>query len=139
LLALCLLAAPASADTVESGDLVVRYSVINSLLIPAQVARANDIQRRGDRAIVTITLQQPSAAEPLHAIAADVTGHARTLLGERHELDFRRVEAHDSIYSLAIVALHEDEQTVTLDLVVTAQASGHSIPVMFTQELYRRR
>src|SRR5699024_8293183 len=58
---LVLITAPAGAGEIHSGAYTLRYSVINSLQIPAGVAAANGIERAGDRAIVTITLQKPTA------------------------------------------------------------------------------
>lgn len=122
----------------HSGAYVVRYAVINSTQIPAAVAEANAITRRGDRAIVTITLQRPSADKPLNAVPARVTGSVRTLLGEQHELDFRRVNSDNSVYSLAAIPLHEHKQTLTLALEVTTLDGSALIPVAFTQTLFQR-
>lgn len=118
---------------------MVRYSVINSTLIPPQVARENGIERQGDIAIVTITLQRPTESDPLNAVPAQVTGHARTLLGEDYKLDFRRVTSAGSVYSLAVLPLHESKQTVTLELEITTVDGSRLIPLTFTRTLYRRQ
>src|SRR5699024_810732 len=85
---LLLVAALAKAGEIGSGAYTLRYSVINSLQIPASVAAANGIERAGDRAIVTITLQKPTADNPYQAVAAKVSGTARTLIGTPQTLDF---------------------------------------------------
>lgn len=137
-LTLCLATITASAGSVHSGAYVVRYAVINSTQIPAAVAEANAIRRRGDRAIVTVTLQHPSSDDPLHAVPARVTGSVRTLMGEHYKLDFRRVDTDNSVYSLASIKLHEQKQTLTLALEVTTLDGSTLIPVEFSKTLYQR-
>lgn len=137
-LGLCLAALPASAASLSSGRYVVRYSVVNSLQIPPEVARANSIERRGNRAIITITLQQPTEEQPLNAVPAEVAGTAQTLLGAEYELNFRRVRAAGSVYSLAAVPLPEGQQTMTFELVITTTDGSRLIPLRFTRTLYRR-
>lgn len=117
----------------------MRYSVINSMQIPPRVADDNDIERRSNRAIITITLQRPTEDKPLNAVPAHVTGTARTLLGERYRLDFRRVKSAGSIYSVAAVPLPEDKQTVTFELEITTTDGSRLIPLAFTRTLYQRK
>lgn len=114
---------------------MVQYSAVNSLQIPRAVAADNAIQRDGATAIVMITLQKPTAESPLGAVPANVSGRARTLMGERTPLTFRRVESAGSVYSLAPVAI-SDDQTLTFDLNVRAADGGATIPVTFNQTFY---
>lgn len=129
----------ALAGAVDSGAYTVRYSVINSLQIPAVVARDNDIERDGHMAVVTITLQRPTDDNPYQAVPATVTGHARTLLGAPQTLDFRRVDADRSVYSIAVLPLSDKEQTVTLSLEVSTLDDRALIPVTFTQKLFSQQ
>lgn len=138
-LALCLTTAIATAGTLKSGNYVVRYSVINSMQIPAAVAKENAIEQRSNRAIVTITLQRPTESAPFKAVPARVTGTAGTLTGKNHTLDFRRVTATNSTYSLAAIPLTENKQTVTIDLEITTLDGSRLIPLTFTKKLYRRQ
>lgn len=103
--------------------------------IPESVAEANDIERAGDVALIMITLQKPSRDAPLHAIAADVTGTARDLLGNKTRLDFRRVESANSVYSLASLPI-EDDDTLTFTLNVEAASGEAVVPVEFNQTFY---
>lgn len=138
----CLLgvmATSAFAGTVDSGAYTVRYSAINSLQIPASVAKANGIKRDGHRAVITITLQKPAADNPYRAVAAKVTGTARTLIGTPQTLNFRRIDTTGSVYSIATVSLLEDEQTVTVTLEVTTVDGSALVPVTFTTKLYSRQ
>src|SRR5699024_3631844 len=111
----------------------------NSLQIPPAVARDNGIERDGDQAIVTITLQQPTDDKPLQAVSATVTGQSRTPMGASQTLDFRRGVSAGSVYSLAVLPLADDEQTVTLELEVATADGSTLIPVTFTKKLYLRR
>ena len=116
---------------------MVHYSAVNSLDIPASVARDNGIARDGETAIVMITLQKPTPEAPLQAVAANVSGSARSLMGERKTLEFRRVERANSIYSLAPVPI-DDDQTLTFDLDVTAADGSATVPVRFNQTFFTR-
>ena len=136
---LCAAAWPvwAAGGSINSGNYVVHYSAVNSLDIPASVARDNGIARDGETAIVMITLQKPTPEAPLQAVAANVSGSARSLMGERKTLEFRRVERANSIYSLAPVPI-DDEQTLTFDLDVTAADGSATVPVRFNQTFFTR-
>lgn len=138
-LALALVAGNSWADAIRSAGYTVRYSAINSLQIPSAVAETNGIARAGDKAIITITLQHPTEDDAYHAVPARVTGQARTLIGERHTLDFRRIESDGSVYSIAALPLAEAKQTVTLTLEVTTLDGSVLIPVTFTKKLYTRQ
>ena len=132
------MALPAFAGgSINSGNYVLHYSAVNSLQIPQAVAHSNGIDRAGDTAIVMITLQKPTSDAPLNAVPADVTGSARSLMGERETLSFKRVENAGSVYALAPVAI-EDEQTLTFDLNVRAADGRATIPVQFNQTFYTR-
>lgn len=134
----CLIALPALAGgSINSGNYVVHYSAVNSLGIPETVARANNIERDGDTAIVMITLQKPTPDEPLNAVPAAVTGTARSLMGDRQTLNFRRVERVGSVYSIAPIVIR-DEQTLTFDLTVEAVNASATIPVRFNQTFFTR-
>lgn len=136
---LALATTSAFAGAVDSGAYTVRYSAINSLQIPASVASANGITRDGHKAVITITLQRPTADNPYQAVAAKATGTARTLIGTPQPLDFHRVDTGHSIYSIATLPLSEDRQTVTVSLEVTTLDGSALIPVEFTQQLYARQ
>ncbi len=135
--ALLAVPAAAAAGSVSSGQYTVRDSAVNSEKIPAAIARANDIQRSGDTALVMITLQQPGPDAPLNAVPANVSGHARDLMGNRTALAFNRVEAAGSVYSLAQMPI-KDDQTVTVVLEVSPVEGRHVIPVTFTQTFFTR-
>lgn len=135
MLALLVLAGPAQAGSVESGDHTVQYSAVNSMQIPASVAEANDIERVGDRAVVMVTLQRPTDDAPLNAVPARVTGQARTLMGETRPLSFTQVESANSVYSLAGLPISDDD-TLTLSLEVRAEDGSAMIPVQFNQTFY---
>src|SRR5699024_7930699 len=135
---LVLAASSACAGALDSGAYTVRYSAVNSLQIPASVARSNGIERDGNMAVITVTLQKPTADHPYQAVAATVTGTARTLLGTPQKLAFRRVDTGNSVYSIATVPLGEAVQTVTVQLEVTTADGSALIPVEFTQKMYRR-
>lgn len=114
---------------------MVHYSAVNSQQIPEAVAAANGIDRDGKTAIVMVTLQKPTPNSPLNSVPATATGHARTLMGAREPLTFRRVDSAGSIDLLAPLAI-EDNQTLTFELDVSADDGGVDIPVRFNQTFY---
>ncbi|ROO29274.1 hypothetical protein SAOR_03765 [Salinisphaera orenii MK-B5] len=113
----------------------MQYSAVNSMQIPASVAEANGIERAGDRAVVMVTLQRPTADAPLNAVPARVAGQARTLMGETRALSFTQVESANSVYSLAGLPIGDDD-TLTLSLDVRAEDGSAMIPVEFNQTFY---
>ncbi|GAB3678779.1 DUF4426 domain-containing protein [Salinisphaera aquimarina] len=121
----------------KSGAYEVQYSALNSTNIPASVAKDNGIERSGDTAVVMVTLQKPTRDAPLQAVPANVTGAARTLMGDKSPLTFRRVNSVGSVYSLATVKI-ADDQTLTFDLEVKAADGSATIPVTFNQTFYTR-
>lgn len=121
--------------TVYSGDYTVRYSAVNSMQIPASVARDNHIERDGQTAVVMVTLQRPTADDPLHAVPARVSGYAQDLMGHKTTLLFDRIESAGSVYSLADVSI-EGDPTLTFDLQVDAIGANATIPLRFNQQFF---
>jgi len=102
------------------GRFEVHYNVINSSLIPAQVAQGYGIQRSSSRALVNITVvdtQQGEAGTPLHA---DVSTSTINLTGQRRDVEMREIVDPDgAIYYIGELPVHNLEIynfTVTVKL-----------------------
>lgn len=82
------------------GDILVYFSPFNSSYVAPEVAANVGLERAADKGVLNIAVQRetPDGPEP---VDAKVTGSVTTLLGNKTELDFIRVEEEEALYFVA--------------------------------------
>jgi len=94
----------------DFGQYAVHYNVINSNLIPAQVAQGYGITRSASRALVNITVMDTSAGEPGEAVQAQITTQAINLSGQRRDVDMREIsDPEGGLYYIGELPIHNME------------------------------
>jgi len=118
------------------GRYEIHYNVINSSLIPAQVAQGYGIQRSSSRALVNITVvdtEQGESGTPLHA---DVSTDTINLTGQRREVEMREIVDPDgAIYYIGELPVHNLE---TYNFTVNVKLKGEPKPfeLKFRQQFF---
>jgi len=118
------------------GDYTVHYNVINSNLIPAQVAQGYGISRSSNRALINIAVLDTSENEYGTALTATVTTDAKNLTGQRREVAMREiVDPEGAIYYIGEMPIHNME---TYNFTVNVSVEGESKPftLKFGQQFY---
>ncbi len=111
----------------------IHYSAFNSTFLTADVARQYQLKRNGHSAILNISvLDNAQLGKP--AIEAQITGHARNLIGQMRQLDFKQIKEGNAIYYLAEFAI-SDEEELTFQLDINAGQTG-SGKMNFKQKFY---
>jgi len=120
----------------DFGKYTVHYNVINSDLIPAQVAQAYGIKRSSSRALVNITVMDMSGGETGQAVQAEITTQAINLSGQRRDVAMKEIsEPEGGLYYIGELPIHNMEN---YNFKVTIKVADEAKPfdLEFRQQLY---
>lgn len=137
-LLLCLASFSASAEQKQVfGDYEVHYMGLNSSFLTPEVAKVYDIPRSGSLGFLNISILQHSKGNPLPAaLDAKVVGTIRNLIGQKRELEFRRVREGKAIYYISTFNFDDgDMYNIDLDI-VPSNAKQKNFDVKFSQRFY---
>lgn len=129
-------AASAQANEVEFDHHVVHYTVINTTFLTPEVARAYNIRRSGNRALINVVVLERDTEE-MRSVPATLTGQAVNLNQQVRHLQFRAVRDGDAIYHLAELQVRPGEQ-LDFQLRILAEGRDEILPIRFSQTFYRR-
>ncbi|WP_026279944.1 DUF4426 domain-containing protein [Thioalkalivibrio sp. ALJ16] len=124
----------ASANEAEFDNYVVHYNVINTTFLSPEVARAYDVRRSSNRAMVNISVME-RGDNGLEAVAAEVSGSATNMNDQMRSLRFREVRDGDAIYYLSEVTVRSGE-TLDFAIDITPADSERELPVRFVRDFY---
>lgn len=131
------LAVPAQADKfVEDEQYVVHYNAFNSTLLKPEVAKANDLLRSRQRAIMNVTVQKKMASGMPKAVTAQVSGYTGAMGGSERTLDFRMVTEGEAIYYLAEFLIGNGE-TLHFNVTVKPTPEHPPIKINFNQQFFQ--
>ncbi len=111
-------------------DHEVHYIVLPTTFLKPAIANDYDLPRGKDRALVNVSIIGPDGT----AVAAQLTGESKNLLGQIQNLEFRQVTERPAIYYLALIR-HGNEETHRIRITVTLK-TGESTDIAFQQKLY---
>lgn len=116
------------------GDYTIHYSAFNSDFLSPSVAKAYNIQRSKNRAVLNVTvLKKTGAALPL-PVQANVSGTAITVYQKARPLKIREIRDQNSYYYIAEFPVTNEE---TLNFKLSASAEGVDIgDVSFQQQFF---
>jgi len=86
---------------VAVGTYQLRYGTVVAAELPAEVARSYGIERRGNLAVLNVSVLRRSEGTQLLPVAATVTGTQRSLISEPRPLEFREISAGGSLSYVA--------------------------------------
>lgn len=134
---LVLASASAQAEKfVEDDNYVVHYSAFNSTLIKPEVAKAYDLMRSRQRAIMNVSVQKKMPDGSRKPVMAQLGGYTGALGGSERRLDFKMITEGDAIYYLAQFMIGDGEN-LNFDLKIKPTPESMPIPVSFSQQFFQ--
>jgi len=125
-------AEPASASSVDIGDHIVHFSALSTDQLPPEVARAYNIVRSKNRAMLNVSvLQEGSNA----AVTADVSVRTVNLTGQLKNVTMRKIEEQEAIYYIGETPV-ANRETLIFDITVTPDGVEDSSDIRFKRQFY---
>jgi len=128
-------AQPAAATSADIGDYVVHFNAQSTDQLPPEVARAYNIVRSKNRAMLNVSIIRKSDNTP---VVAAVTVKATNLTGQLKNVTMRKIEEPGesaAIYYVGDTAVANLE-TLIFDIGVTPEGEDELSEVRFTRQFY---
>ena len=125
-------AQPAGATSENIGDHVVHFSAQTTDQLPPEVARAYNIVRSKNRAMLNVSVLRVSDNA---AVEASVTVKAVNLTGQLKNITMRQIDEQDAIYYIGEVAV-ANRETLIFDISVTPGGADSPSDVRFKRQFF---
>jgi len=128
-------AQPAAATSADIGDYVVHFNAQSTDQLPPEVARAYNIVRSKNRAMLNVSIIRKSDNTP---VVAAVTVKATNLTGQLKNVTMRKIEEPGetaAIYYVGETAVSNLE-TLIFDIGVKPEGDDGLFEVRFTRQFY---
>lgn len=125
-------AQPAGATSADIGDHVVHFNALATDQLPPEVARAYDIVRSKNRAMLNVSIVRSSDGQ---SVSADVTVKTVNLTGQLKNVTMRRIEEGDAIYYIGETPV-ANRETLVFDISVTPDGATSPSDVRFQRQFY---
>ena len=125
-------AQPAGATSTDIGDHVVHFSAQSTDQLPPEVARAYNIVRSKNRAMLNVSVLEEATNNP---VAAAVTVKTVNLTGQLKSVTMREINEQDAIYYIGEVPV-ANRETLIFDISVMPDGSDQSSDVRFKRQFF---
>jgi len=125
-------AQPAGATSTDIGDHVVHFSAQSTDQLPPEVARAYNIVRSKNRAMLNVSVLEEATST---AVAATVTVKTVNLTGQLKSVTMREINEQDAIYYIGEVPV-ANRETLIFDISVTPDGVDESSDVRFKRQFF---
>ena len=125
-------AEPAGESMKDIGDHVVHFSAQSTDELSPEVARAYNIVRSKNRAMLTISVVRESDQASVPAV---VTVKTVNLTGQLKNVAMRPIEEQDAIYYVGETPV-TNRETLIFDITVTPEGAAGSSDLRFKREFY---
>lgn len=125
-------AQPAAASHADIGDHIVHFSAQSTDQLTPEVARAFNIVRSKNRAMLTVSVLREADNRP---VTADVSVDTVNLTGQLKSVSMRKIEEGDAIYYIGEVAV-ANRETLVFDISITPEGAERSSDVRFKREFF---
>ena len=125
-------AEPAGETMKDIGDHVVHFSAQSTDELSPEVARAYNIVRSKNRAMLTISVVRESDQA---SVPATVTVKTVNLTGQLKNVAMRPIEEQDAVYYVGETPV-ANRETLIFDITVTPEGAAGSSEVRFKREFY---
>ncbi len=126
-------AQPAEATNADIGDHVVHFSAQSTDQLPPDVARAYNIVRSKNRAMLNVSVLNEADNR---SVAADIAVKTVNLTGQLKNVQMRRIDEQDAIYYIGEVAVANRE---TLIFSMTPEGLDTPSEVRFKRQFFTDR
>ena len=125
-------AEPAGASSADIGDYTVHFSALSTDQLPPDIARAYNILRSKNRAMLNVSVIRKSDETP---VAAKVAVKTVNLTGQLKNVTMRRIDEQEAIYYIGETAV-ANRETLVFDITVTPEGASRSSEVRFKRQFY---
>lgn len=120
---------------VQDDQYIVHYSAFNSTLLTPEVAKAYDLMRSRQRAVMNVSVQRKMPDGSSKAVTSQLEGYTGALGGSERPLDFKMVTEGSAIYYLAEFLIGNGEK-LNFDIKVKPTPDHKPIKVEFSQDFF---
>lgn len=125
-------AEPAGASFVDIGDHVVHFSAQSTDQLPPEVARAYNIVRSQNRAMLNVSVLEEGTNTP---VTADVTVKTVNLTGQLKNVTMRMIREQEAIYYIGETPV-ANQETLIFDITVRPEGVEEASDVRFKRQFY---
>ncbi len=125
-------AQPAGASNADIGDHIVHFSAQSTDQLPPEVARAYNIVRSKNRAMLNVSVLKESDRS---AVSADVSVRTVNLTGQLKNVTMRKINEGEAIYYIGEVAI-ANRETLVFDITVKPEGSDRVSDLRFKREFF---
>jgi len=127
---------PQAQDPGESfadiGDHVVHFSAQLTDQLPPEVARAYNILRSKNRAMLNVSIIESETGNP---VSATVTVKTVNLTGQLKDVVMRKIQEQEAIYYIGQTPV-ANQETLVFDISVTPEGASEASLVRFKRQFY---
>ena len=125
-------AEPAGVTSADIGDHIVHFSAQSTDQLSPEVARAYNIVRSKNRAMLSVSVLRESDSKP---VPATVTVKTVNLTGQLKNVTMRRINEQEAIYYIGEVPV-ANRETLIFDISITPEGTDKPSNVRFKREFY---
>ena len=122
----------AGATSADIGDHIVHFSAQSTDHLPPEVARAYNIVRSKNRAMLNVSVLREADNSP---VAADVTVKTVNLTGQLKTVTMRQINEQEAIYYIGEVAV-ANRETLIFDISVMPEGTDSVSDVRFKRQFF---
>ena len=125
-------AEPAGASFVDIGDHIVHFSAQSTDQLPPEVARAYNIVRSQNRAMLNVSILEEGSNTP---VTADVAVKTVNLTGQLKNVTMRMIQEQEAIYYIGETPV-ANQETLIFDISVRPDGVEQAADVRFKRQFY---
>ena len=125
-------AQPAGATSVDIGDYIVHFSAQSTDQLPPEVARAYEIVRSKNRAMLNVSVLREADNT---SVTADVTVKTVNLTGQLKNITMRLIQEQEAIYYIGEVPV-ANRETLIFDISVIPDGVESASDVRFKRQFF---
>lgn len=121
-------AEPVEISSKDFGDYVLHFNAISTDQLQPDVARAYNIVRSGNRALLNVSIIKKEEGTTGESVAGSVSASAANLTGQVKNLTLRQIQENDAIYYIGDVSVANGETLIfTIDATPINESSRFSV------------
>ncbi len=125
-------AEPAGESMKDVGDHIIHFSAQSTDALGPEIARAYNIVRSKNRAMLTVSVVRESDDV---SVPADVTVKTVNLTGQLKNVAMRKIEDQDAVYYIGETPV-ANRETLIFDITVRPEGAAGPSEVRFKREFY---
>ena len=119
----------------DFGNFVIHYNAFRSDTLEPEIAKAYDLTRRNNRAILNIAVLKKVMDTTGTPTKASISGRASNLTGQLKKLEFREITEGSAIYYLAEIQF-SDGEFLKFNLKVNIDGEEHAVRLKFDKRFF---